>query len=105
MLRTIDCFEQVDILIGNDSYWCFLTRDLKWGEFDPVTKKTTLGWVFSGPLPQELSSESEVNLSTRHVESLQHYSRREKRRLASGRNEEILGVRECWHGIKRSMCT
>ena len=29
--------------------------------------KTTLGWVLSGPLTQELSSESEVNLTTCHT--------------------------------------
>ena len=45
----------------------FLTGDLKRGEFGPVAMKTTLGWVLSGPLPQELSSESEVNLTTCHT--------------------------------------
>ena len=55
---------EVDILIGNDIFWCFFTGDLKRGEFGSVAMKTTLGWVLSGPLTQELSSESEVNLTT-----------------------------------------
>ena len=64
---TIGCSSEVDILIGNDIYWCFFTGDLERGEFGPVAMKTTLGWVLSGPLPQELSSESEVNLTTCHT--------------------------------------
>ena len=64
---TIGCSSEVDILIGNDIYWCFFTGDLEQGEFGPVAMKTTLGWVLSGPLPQELSSESEVNLTTCHT--------------------------------------
>ena len=63
----VDCGSEVDILIGNDIYWCFFTGDLKRGEFGPVAMKTTLGWVLSGPLPKELSSESEVNLATCHT--------------------------------------
>ena len=61
------CSSEVDILIGNDICWCFFTGDLKRGEFGPVAMKTTLGWVVSGPLLQELSSESEVNLTTCHT--------------------------------------
>ena len=64
---TIGGSSEVDILIGNDIYWCFFTGDLKRGEIGPVAMKTTLGWVLSGPLPQELSSESEVNLTTCHT--------------------------------------
>ena len=64
---TIGCSSEVDILIGNDIYWSFFTGDLKRGEIGPVAMKTTLGWVLSGPLPQELSSESEVNLTTCHT--------------------------------------
>ena len=64
----VDCGSEVDILkFGNDIYWCFFTGDLKRGEFGPVSMKTTLGWVLSGLLPQELSSESEVNLTTCHT--------------------------------------
>ena len=55
---SVDCGSEVDILIGNDIYWCFFTGDLKRGEFGPVAMKTTLGWVLSGPLPQELSSDN-----------------------------------------------
>ena len=64
---TMGCSSEVDILIGNDIYWCFFTGDLKRGEFGPVAVKTTFGLVLSGPLPQELSSEPEVNLTTCHT--------------------------------------
>ena len=63
------CSSKVDIFIGNDIYWCFFlfTGDLKRGEFGPVAMKKTLGWVLSDPLPRELSSESEVNVTTCHT--------------------------------------
>ena len=56
----VGCRSKVDILIGNEIYWCFFTRDLRRGQVDPVAMKTTLGWVLCGPLPQEVSSESEL---------------------------------------------
>ena len=92
--------------------WCFFSGDLKRGEFGPVAMKTTLGWVLSGPLLQEQSFESEVNLTTCHTLRLDTLNpcsiiedEKNRQRSTSARNEEILGVREHWRGIKRSICT
>ena len=63
----IGCSSEVDILIQNYIYRCFFSGDPKRGEFGPVAMKTMLGWVLSGPLPQEQSSESEVDLTTCHT--------------------------------------
>ena len=62
----VNCSSEVDILIGN-IYLCFFTGYLKRGKFGPVARKTMLVWVQSGPLPQELSSQSEVNLTTCYI--------------------------------------
>ena len=40
---------EVDILIGADFYWCFVTGEIRWGEKGPVAIHTTLGWILSGP--------------------------------------------------------
>ena len=45
----------------------FLYQRSETGEFGPVAMKTTVGRVLSGRLPQELSSKSEVNLTTCHT--------------------------------------
>ena len=40
---------EVDILIGADFYWCFVTGEIRRGEKGPVAIHTTLGWILSGP--------------------------------------------------------
>ena len=59
-----DCVSQVDVLIGNDFYWSFFTGDTKQGESGPVTMKTSLGWVLSGPLPQTTGLDTDVHSVT-----------------------------------------
>ena len=39
---------QVDLLIGSDFYWQFVTGETVHGAEGPVAVKTTLGWVLSG---------------------------------------------------------
>ena len=39
---------EIDVLIGGDSYWCFMTGEMKRGRDGPVALKTILGWVLSG---------------------------------------------------------
>ena len=58
--------------------------------------ETTLGWVLFGPLTQQLSSESEVNLTTCHTLRLDTSNRRSiiaEEKKKEGK-EEVLGVRE-----------
>ena len=40
---------QVDMLIGSDLYWQFVTGETVRGQEGPVAVGTTLGWVLSGP--------------------------------------------------------
>ena len=40
---------QVDLLIGSDLYWQFVTGETICGQ-GPVAVKTTLGWLLSGPM-------------------------------------------------------
>ena len=60
---TEDCDSEVDLLIGNDSYWSYFTEDVRRGESGPVAMETGLGWVLSGPIPHPCA-ESDVNLVT-----------------------------------------
>ena len=49
---------QVDMLIGSDLYWQFVTGEVVRGQEGPVAVGTTLGWVLSGPaeLPEQTVS-------------------------------------------------
>ena len=41
---------QVDILIGSDQYWSFITGKIRRGDSGPVGIQTELGWILSGPV-------------------------------------------------------
>ena len=42
--------QEIDVLIGLDFYYSFVTRDIvRGGSREPVAVRTTLGWVFCGP--------------------------------------------------------
>ena len=45
----------IDVMIGADFYWNFVTREVITGTCGPVAVKTSLGWVLSGPLEIEKS--------------------------------------------------
>ena len=38
---------QINILIGGDHYWVFMTGEVKHGSNGPVAIKTILGWVLN----------------------------------------------------------
>ena len=40
----------IDLLIGSDVYWDFVTGETKRGEKGPIAVNSTLGWLLSGPL-------------------------------------------------------
>ena len=62
----------VDLLIGSDFYWKFLTGEIRWGEVGPVAMKTKVGWVLSGPVCQESTSQAaSTNFVTSHVMHLE----------------------------------
>ena len=55
----------VDLLIGSDFYWNFLTGEISTGGVGPVAMKTKVGWVLSGPVcPASTSQAAGTNLFT-----------------------------------------
>ena len=58
---------EVDILVGCDYYWDFITGQTIRGEGGPVAIQTRLGWVLSGPVNPVKHLVSTVNLVTTHV--------------------------------------
>ena len=58
----------VDILIGANYYWNFITGAIKRGDNGPVAVDTTLGWVLNGSIESVKShNKVNVNLSSSHV--------------------------------------
>ena len=58
---------EVDMLIGSDFYWEFMTGEVVRGQDGPVAVNTTLGWVLSGPVDTAGQRKSTVNLFTAHT--------------------------------------
>ena len=54
----------IDMLIGSDFYWEFVTLQ---GEGGPVAVNTTLGWILSGPADLAGHQESTMNLVSTHA--------------------------------------
>jgi hypothetical protein len=53
---------EIDVLIGSDSYWNFITGRLIRGRRGPVAIQTKMGWVLSGPVdPAEVSTNLTFN--------------------------------------------
>ena len=40
----------IDILIGGDFYWSFVSGNIQKGKTGPISLETTLGWVLSGKI-------------------------------------------------------
>ena len=55
---------QMDMLIGSDFYWNFMTGEVARGADGPVAINTTLGWMLFGPADFTSPLESTVNLVT-----------------------------------------
>ena len=66
----VDSDMEVDVLIGADYYWKFITGKIKrGGKPGPVAVLTRLGWVLSGPVIQgnQKTLSCSVNLNATHV--------------------------------------
>jgi hypothetical protein len=58
----------VDVLIGADHYWDFVSKIEKRGDQgNPVATYTRLGWVLSGSAVVRESRAASINLSSTHV--------------------------------------
>lgn len=60
----------IDILIGSDFYWQFMTGETRFGMYrGPVAINTHLGWVLSGPVREsrQMSVETSTHSSHTHV--------------------------------------
>lgn len=64
---TPDKAMEVDLLIGSDFYWEFVTGKTIRGSERPVAIKTILGWVLSGPAEEAESGKSAVSLVNAHT--------------------------------------
>ena len=57
----------IDILVGADQYWNFVTGRLIQGDSGPTAILTKLGWVLSGPVHYQAPSSTTGNLTSTHV--------------------------------------
>ena len=57
----------VDILIGSDQYWNFITGEVRRGSFGPVAVNTKFGWVLSGPTTTDDNCQISASLLTRSL--------------------------------------
>ena len=60
----------IDILVGADQYWNFVTGRLIRGDSGPMVIHTKLGWVLSGLVHYQAPSSATVNLTSTRVEML-----------------------------------
>jgi hypothetical protein len=68
---------EVDLLIGSDFYWEFVTGETVRGGEGPVAIKTTLGWVLSGPTGAAEPEKSIVSLVNAHTLRVEGVTNRE----------------------------
>ena len=65
-----DNMMQVDMLIGSDLYWRFVTGETVRGQDGPVAVGMTLGWVLSGPVELPGPTVSLTITHSLHVEGI-----------------------------------
>ena len=57
----------IDMLVGTDQYWNFVTGRPIRGDSGPTAIHTKLGWVLSGPVHYQAPSSTTVNLTSTHL--------------------------------------
>ena len=86
---------QVDLLIGSDFYWEFVTGKTIRGDDGPVAIETSLGWVLSGPTGLGESEKSAVSLFNTHTLRVEGMTNRElDKTLKTFWELESLGIEE-----------
>ena len=87
----------VDLLIGSDYYWCFVTGDSRRGEGGIVAVHTRLGWVLSGTTSvpvKKSSSHSHLITYVLHVDASPHCTEHLDEVLQSFWQLESLGIED-----------
>ena len=56
---SVESPDSIDILIGSDHYWDFVTGETIRGDFGPIAVRSKLGWLLSGPTN---NSQNETNV-------------------------------------------
>ena len=54
--------KSIDVLIGSDNYWDFVTGETKRGDDGPIAVKSTLGWLLSGRVNGTIDPVTHSNL-------------------------------------------
>ena len=69
--------DSIDVLIGSDHYWDFVTGKTIRGDFGPTAVRSKLGWLLSGPTN---NSQNETNVVSNLVISGEpHFSNGQKK--------------------------
>ena len=71
-----DSEDSIDVLIGSDYYWDFVTSEIVRGDFGPTAVNSKFGWLLSGPTESVINQETTVtNLTIAgNSNSLFHYT-------------------------------
>ena len=57
--------DSIDVLIGSDYYWDFVTSEIVRGDFGPTAVNSKFGWLLSGPTESVINQETTMtNLTT-----------------------------------------
>ena len=67
---------QIDVLIGANHYWDFMTREVKRGSKGPAAIKAILRRVLNGTFQSRRSSQTSVNLCNLHVLKISEIERK-----------------------------
>lgn len=92
-----DSTESIDVLIGSDYYWDFVTGDSIKGEHGPTAVDSKFGWLLSGPT-YDLSS-SNVVVSNLIISG-------ECNSMFGGQDDELVeSLKKFWEfGVTRQDC-
>ena len=55
-----DSEDSIDVLIGSDDYWNFVTSGIVLGDFGPTAVNSKFGWLLSGPTEAVINQETTV---------------------------------------------
>ena len=60
-----DSEDSIDVLMGSDYYWDFVTSEIARGDFGPTAVNSKFGWLLSGPTESVINQETTVTNLTK----------------------------------------